>query len=270
MSDQLAGFEGRVPRFYDEGLGPVLFTDFADQIAGRVAAYTPMHVLETAAGTGIVTRRLRDLLPAAAHLTASDLNSPMLDVARTKFRPGELVEFKPADAIALPFPAGAFDAVVCQFGFMFFPDKVKSYREVHRVLADGGRYVFSVWDAEQHNPHVRVTHEIAQGFLPVGTPKIYEAAFGQYQIDPIKEALITAAFGDIRISVVNIEKAIPDTAAFARALIYANVVINQVQAHSSVALDRVVDALTEALSREFGASPTRIPLQAIVFEARRR
>ncbi len=124
MSDQLAGFEGRVPRFYDEGLGPVLFTDFADQIAGRVAAYTPMHVLETAAGTGIVTRRLRDLLPAAAHLTASDLNSPMLDVARTKFRPGELVEFKPADAIALPFPAGAFDAVVCQFGFMFFPDKV--------------------------------------------------------------------------------------------------------------------------------------------------
>jgi SAM-dependent methyltransferase len=77
-------------------------------------------VLETGAGTGIVTRRLRDLLPATAWLIATDLNPPMLDIARKKFRADEPIEFEHADAMALPFADGSFDAVVCQFGVMFF------------------------------------------------------------------------------------------------------------------------------------------------------
>ena len=90
--------------------------------------------------------------PADAHLTATDLNPPMLEVAREKFRKGEQVEFQPADAMALPFADGGFDAVVCQFGVMFYPDKDKSYREVHRVLVAGGHYLFSVWDLHSYNP----------------------------------------------------------------------------------------------------------------------
>ena len=123
---------------------PIVFVDFATDIAHRAAAWSPARVLETAAGTGVVTRQLRDLLPASAHLTATDLNPPMLEIARAKFRPDEQVDFRPADATALPFPDGNFDAVVCQFGVMFFPDKDKSYREIHRVLAPGGRYLFNV------------------------------------------------------------------------------------------------------------------------------
>jgi SAM-dependent methyltransferase len=74
------------------------------------------------------------------------------EIARAKFRPGDQVEFQPADATALPFADGSFDAVVCQFGVMFFPDKDKSYREVFRVLAPTGRYLFNVWDSHRHNP----------------------------------------------------------------------------------------------------------------------
>src|SRR5690349_15241692 len=102
MSDQSASFIGSVPENYDRGLGPVLFTDFADDMARRAAASAPRRVLETCAGTGIVTRRLRDLLPANAKLVATDLNPPMLDMARSKFRPDEAVEFQPADATGLP------------------------------------------------------------------------------------------------------------------------------------------------------------------------
>ena len=123
MSSDAASFIGNIPEHYDSGLGPMIFVDYATDIARRAAACSPARVLETAAGTGIVTRQLRDFLPPGVHVTATDLNAPMLEVARTKFRPGEEVDFRPADAAALPFSDGAFDAVVCQFGVMFFPQK---------------------------------------------------------------------------------------------------------------------------------------------------
>ena len=107
-------------------MGPVIFADFADDMARRAAAAAPTNVLELAAGTGtgIVSRRLRDLLPPTARLT--DLNPPMLEVARAKFKPSEAVEFRPAEATSLPFGDAASDLVVCKFGVMFFPDKAKS------------------------------------------------------------------------------------------------------------------------------------------------
>ena len=114
-------FTGAIPEYYERALGPVIFADFADDIAHRAAASSPERVLETAAGTGIVTRHLRNLLPTGSWLTATDLNEAMLDIARAKFRPGEEVTFMPVDATELPFRQGAFDAVVCQYGVMFFP-----------------------------------------------------------------------------------------------------------------------------------------------------
>lgn len=138
MSDNQSAFVGSIPEHYDRNLGPIIFTDYAADIARRAAGGKPATVLETAAGTGIVTRALRDHLAAGIRLTATDLNEPMLDVARTKFRPGEQVEFQQADAMALPFADGSFDAVVCQFGVMFFPDKDQSYRD-SLSGADAGR-----------------------------------------------------------------------------------------------------------------------------------
>jgi SAM-dependent methyltransferase len=268
MSDNAAGFVGNIPEEYDRGLGPMIFVDYAADIARRVAASRPMRVLETAAGTGIVTRRLRDLLPEDAHLTATDLNPPMLTVARGKFRPGERIEFRPADATALPFPDGAFDAVVCQFGVMFFPDKDASFREARRVLAPGGRYVFSVWDAHKYNPFGRIAHEVAASFFPSDPPGFYAVPFGYHRIDPIKEALLGAGFGDIRIDVVRLEKDIPSAAAFARGIVYGNPLIEQVRARGGEP-DRVVEAVAGVLRREFGPDPGRMPLQAIVVEAAR-
>ena len=122
-----------MPLFYDQGLGPVYFADFAEDIARRAAAAAPLQVLEVAAGTGIVSRRLRDFLRAEAHLVVTDLNSAMLDVARAKFGPEEGVDFQPANALSLPFRDEGFDALICQFGVMFFPDKEKACREAYRV-----------------------------------------------------------------------------------------------------------------------------------------
>ncbi len=269
MTSNDADFIGSIPEHYDRGLGPMIFVDYAADIARRAAAGSPARVLETAAGTGIVTRALRDLLPAGARLTATDLNPPMLEIAGAKFRPGEAVAFQPADAMALPFADASFDAVVCQFGVMFFPDKDRSYREVHRVLAPGGRTLFSVWDAHRYNPFARIAQEISARFFPADPPQFYNVPFSYHRIDPIKESLIAAGFADINAAVVRVEKEIPDASVFARGLVYGNPVIDQIRARGGVEPERIVDALVQELHREFGRDPGRMPLQAIVFSARK-
>jgi len=269
MSDRASAFVGSIPTFYDEGLGPVFFAEFADDIARRVAAAAPARVLELAAGTGIVTRRLRDLLPAHTEITATDLNPPMLEVARGKFRPGEQIALQPADATALPFPDGGFDAVVCQFGLMFFPDKDQAYREAHRALAQGGRYIFSVWDSHRYNPIGGLINETLGKFFPENPPQFYDVPFSAHRIDPIRDGLSAAGFTELRIAVLSLDTVIPDVGAYARALVFGNPLVEQIRTRGGIDPERVVAALAEALPREFGANPTRMPLQAIVFEARR-
>jgi len=270
MSNDAAGFIGSIPQHYEQGLGPLIFVDYAADIARRVAAGNPARVLETAAGTGIVTRKLRDTLPARAHLMATDLNPPMLEVARAKFRTGEQVEFQPADAMALPFADASFDAVVCQFGVMFFPDKAKSCSEVYRVLAPGGRFVFSVWDSHRYNPFGRIAYDVPARYFLADPPPFYQVPFSCHQIDPIKELLIVAGFSDINVAVVEFQKDIPDASVFARGLIYGNPMIDQVRARGGVEPEVIVDALVQALRREFGADPGRMPLQAMLFSATKR
>jgi ubiquinone/menaquinone biosynthesis C-methylase UbiE len=259
MSSDAAGFIGDIPTEYHRCLGPMIFADYAADMAQRVVDCCPTRVLEIAAGTGIATRHLRDLLPADARLTATDLYPPMLEVARAKFRPGERVELQPANATALPFPDGSFDTVVCQFGVMFFPDQDKSYREARRVLASGGRYLFSVWDSHRYNPFGRLAHETAASFFPADPPPFYSVPFSCHRIDPIKEALIAAGFRDITVAVVGREKEIPSAATFARGMVHGNPLVDQIRARGSVAPDRVVDALTQALHGEFGADPPSRP-----------
>lgn len=270
MSSDAAGFTGEIPQHYDQGLGPIIFAEYAADIARRAAAGRPARVLETAAGTGIVTRQLRDALPDGTQLTATDLNPPMLDLARSKFRRGEQVSFQPADATALPFADQAFEAMVCQFGLMFFPDKAKSFFEASRVLVPGGRYLLSVWDSHRYNSFGRIAHEVAARFFPDDPPQFYSVPFCCHQIDPTKEMLIAAGFGDVEIDVIRQERELPDVAHFARAAVFGNPLIDQIRSRGGVDPDRVVDALEREYRREFGAGPGRMSIQAIGFSAVRR
>ncbi len=142
----------------------------------------------------------------------------MLEIARQKFRAGEKVEFRPADATALPFDDGAFDTLVCQFGVMFFPDKDKAYREANRVLTSGGRYYFNVWDSFEFNPFARISHETIGSFFKQDAPIFYTVPFGYHRIDAIKASLAAAEFEDIAVHVLKIDKTIPKARQFAAGL----------------------------------------------------
>jgi ubiquinone/menaquinone biosynthesis C-methylase UbiE len=134
MTQTHAQFLGSIPEHYDRHLGPVIFEPYAADLAVRVSTSGAESVLEIACGTGILTQQLRARLPRAARLVATDLNEPMIDHARSKLGSLEAIEWRQADAAALSFESGAFQALACQFGFMFVPDKDAAFREARRVL----------------------------------------------------------------------------------------------------------------------------------------
>ena len=271
MFDQAARFVGDdIPANYENGLGPHLFADYASDLAQRAAAARPRRVLEIAAGTGIATRLLRDALPDAASLVASDLSPAMLKVARRKFGVAEQVEFEKADATALPFADAAFDAVVCQFGVMFFPDKDRAYREVFRVLAGGGRYHFNVWDSFDFNPFARITHETVGRFFPNDAPTFFTVPYGYHRIDPVKVSLIAAGFEDISAHVIRIRKTVAQARSLALGLIQGTPIIDEIRARRGAHPAAVTAAVCEALQHEIGGDRGCVTSQAIVFGARKQ
>jgi SAM-dependent methyltransferase len=229
-----------------------------------------MRVLETAAGTGIVTRLLRDLLPAEAHLTATDLNPPMLAVARRKFRADESVEFREASAVALPFPDGIFDALACQFGVMFFPDKDAGFREARRVLARGGG-MCSVFGTRTHTTTsggslTRWRPPFSRPIRPVSTP-CRSATTELSRSRRLCWRQVTAT--SVSTSSGWRRPSLASAAAFARGIVFGNPLVEQIRARGGEP-ERVVEAVIAAFQREFGPDPGRMPLQAIIFEAVRR
>lgn len=150
VSDVDRLFTGSIPQLYDEYMVPLIFEPYASDLASRVAMLRPSSILEIAAGTGVVTRHLTNVLPPEVRIVATDLNQAMIDRA-TSVGTSREVEWNQADAIQLPFPDETFDVVVCQFGAMFFPEKPKAFSEARRVLRSGGTFIFNVWDGIEHN-----------------------------------------------------------------------------------------------------------------------
>jgi SAM-dependent methyltransferase len=194
-------FTGSVPALYDRCLGPMLFEPYARDIAARAAALRPVRLLETAAGTGIVTAALADALPDA-EIVATDLNQAMLDVAAARGLPAR-VRLRAADAQALPFADGGFDLIVCQFGAMFFPDRIGAYREARRVLRPGARFLFNVWDSLERNPVSALLGDTVAGFFPHDPPGFYRRIpYGYHDVARIEAELRAAGFADIAIETV--------------------------------------------------------------------
>jgi SAM-dependent methyltransferase len=180
MTDPNARFVGSIPENYDRYLGPVLFEPSARDLVARLRVGEGARVLELACGTGIVTRRLRETMPASARLTATDLSEPMLLIAKRRLEGASGVEWRQADACALPFPPASFDAVVCQYGLMFVPDKPAAFREARRVLVPGGQFLFNTWDAIDRNAFARIAAATLREQVPVDTPTFYDVPFSMH------------------------------------------------------------------------------------------
>jgi SAM-dependent methyltransferase len=267
MRDDPARFVGSIPDYYDRGMGPVMFALPADFVAARVASFEPSRVLETAAGTGIVTRRMRDLLPAGAAIVATDLNPAMLDRAARKFQPGETVGAQAGrrDRASLRRRVIRRNGLPVRRDVL--PRQGEGLSRARRVLKPGGRYVFSVWDTVDHNPFARILSGAVSAAFHADPPQFLRVSFGYAAIDPIKASVLAAGFAGLRVDVVRAEGAIADFDAFAAGMVRGSPLVDQIQSRG-VDPEKLVGVVAETLRQEFGATGAT-PLQFIVFEAQR-
>ena len=203
MSASERVFGGSIAEIYDAYIVPLNFEGYAADMARRVANARPRDVLETAAGTGALTRALASLLSSQAHYAVTDLNEPMLQRAAQRQGKDPRISWRQADAISLPFDDDNFDVVCCQFGAMFFPDRVAAYREARRVLRVAGQFHFSVWDHIRHNDFAREVTEVTSGVFPSDPPLfLARTPHGYYEIERIEADLREAGFSEVSIDTV--------------------------------------------------------------------
>ncbi len=262
-------FAGSIPALYNRYLGKLIFEPYAADLAARVAAGPAARVLETAAGTGILTRALHRVLPGAAEIVATDLNQPMLVFAASQSG-AERVQWQRADALSLPFPDHSFDVVACQFGAMFFPDKVAGYREARRVLRPGGRFVFSVWDRIEENEFTDVLTEAVAALFPGDPPRfLARTPHGYHDSEKIRAELAAAGFSRIDIETVARRSRAASPRDPAIGFCQGTPLRNEIEARDPSRLAEATDAATAALASRFGAGPIDGKIQALVITAAR-
>jgi ubiquinone/menaquinone biosynthesis C-methylase UbiE len=263
-------FSGSIPEVYERFLVPLLFEPYAADLANRVAASGATEVLETAAGTGALTRALAARLPPTARIVATDLNAPMLEQAQARNPGGGRVRWQQADALALPFADGSFDAVACQFGAMFFPDKVQGYREARRVLRPEGRFFFNVWDRIDANAFAQAVTDALAEVFPDDPPRfLARTPHGHADAQRIRADLEAADFREIAIEVVEAVSRAPSARDAAVAYCQGTPLRAEIEARGASRLEEATHHAAEALARRFGAGPVEGPIRALVVAAAR-
>jgi len=248
MKDQELRFSGSVPASYDRLMVPLIFRPYAEELARRASEFRPQRILETAAGTGAVTQALHEALPDA-EIAATDLNQPMLDIAAGRLG-SDKVRLVAADAQDLPFEDGSFDLVVCQFGAMFFPDRVRAHSEARRVLRGGGHYLLAIWDRIENCPLSDIAQRTLIELFPDDPPLFMRE--GPYcYADPgmIERDLRAAGFADVRVDTVEKRSRAPSARDAAAALCQGTPMSVELQERAPGSLERV----SEVLERKFQA-----------------
>ena len=260
-SDKL--FAGSIPELYERHLVPLIFEPYAADLARRLGRMSLSHVLEIAAGTGVVTRFMTAALPDTVSIVATDLNQPMLDHASSigTRRP---VEWRQADAMSLPFPDATFDAVVCQFGVMFLPDRPRANAEARRVLKPGGTFLFNVWDRIEENEFADTVTEALRTIFPTDPPRfLARTPHGYFERDALLRDLRQGGFTALpEIDTVAARSRALSAEIPAIAYCQGTPLRNEIENREPSLLARVTDMVAEAIGERFGRGRVDGKIQA--------
>jgi ubiquinone/menaquinone biosynthesis C-methylase UbiE len=258
-------FVGSIPKLYEEYLVPMIFESYARDLVDRVATRSLTKVLEIAAGTGVVTRKLAIKLPDSVDIVATDLNQPMLTIA-TEIGTQRPVQWRQADAMQLPFDDSTFDAVVCQFGVMFFPDKSKAFAEARRVLRPDGAFIFNVWDRIEENEFTHTISMALDTLFPTDPPRFMQRVpHGYYDLDAIMRDLKMGGFKALpKFATIAARSKAASPRIPATAFCQGTPLRNEIEARGSSLLDKATDIATAAIAKRFGSGAVEGKIQAHV------
>ena len=262
-----AAFAGTVPANYEKYLGPILFEPYALDMVERLKSRKLKNVLELACGTGRVTAHLVNLLAEGGKLIATDINGDMISVAKEKVSSNK-IEWQVADAQQLLFDDESFDHIICQYGVMFFPDKLKAFKEALRVLQQEGMYIFNTWDEMEFNPRTTIIRSIMEEMFITDAPDfLKKGPYSFYNKNEIKNLLQEAGFKNIEIETVKKTSSYNDEDEFINGFIEGSPL-------SAFVKDKPEDVKTElkkrvrnALKEQDKYYGKQVPLQALVCTA---
>lgn len=268
MSENDKEFTGGIPQLYERYMVPLIFEEYAADMASRVSQTKPGAVLEIAAGTGVVTRALAPLLEEGTKYVATDLNQDMLDHASSIQGSDSSVSWKLADALNLPFEDGAFDVVVCQFGVMFFPDRIAGYAEAKRVLKPGGKLIFNVWGAIEHNDFAKVVTEAVGEIFPDNPPLfLARTPHGYFDFDQICSDLQTAGISEVNIDTLTFASSAANPTDPAIAFCQGTPLTNEILSNDPTMLEHATEQASKAIASKYGDGPVSGNIQAHIITA---
>ncbi|MDB5596118.1 MAG: type 11 methyltransferase [Hyphomicrobiales bacterium] len=269
MTEMDKSFTGSIPALYEKYLVPLFFAPYAADLALRVADLTHGRLLEEAAGSGAVTRALARTLPDSVEIVATDLNQPMLDLAKSTLQ-GRSIVWRQADACALPFEDNAFDVIVCQFGVMFFPDKLKAFRESRRVLKPSGMFLFNVWDGIGENDFAFVVNETMADLFPQDPPRFFaRVPHAYHDTGEIKATLAAGGFDRVEVEAVERRSRAASPLDAAIGLCQGTPLRNEIESRDPERLEEATVTTAAALSARFGAGAIEGKMRALVVTATR-
>ena len=271
MSTTDKNFAGSIPEIYDRLLVPLIFQTYARDLAELIARERPGEVLETAAGTGVLTQAIVSRLPTQTRIFSTDLNQPMLDHAGTKPISRDRVTWQQADALALPFEHERFDVVTCQFGVMFFPDKAKAFAEARRVLKPGGVFIFNAWDRIEENEFADVVTTAVAALFPPDPPRfLARTPHGYHDLDTIRRDLANGGFAAApRIDTVTARSRAASPRMPAVAYCQGTPLRNEIEARNASRLGEATEIAADAVARRFGRDAVDGKIQAHIVTVER-
>lgn len=269
MASEDEAFSGSIPRAYAEHLVPLLFEPYAADLAARLGARRPARVLEVAAGTGVVTRALARAFDGSASIVATDLNQAMLDEAAAAGTP-QGVQWRQADAAALPFGDGSFDAVVCQFGAMFFPDRGRAFAEARRVLRPGGILLFNVWDRLAENEIAEAVSHAVERIFPDDPPRfLSRTPYGYFDPAEIARDVRAGGFDAPRLETVAARSRAASAHSPAIGYVQGTPLRGEIESRRPGSVEDATRTAAAEIERRFGQGPIDAKIQAhVVFVGR--
>lgn len=270
MTERDKDFVGSIPEIYDAYLVPLIFETYARDLAERVGVLDPASVLETAAGSGVVARALASKLSSEAVYTVTDLNQPMLDHAASQQATDSRITWRQADAMALPFDDESFEVVVCQFGVMFYPDRIAGYSEAYRVLKPGGTLIFNVWDRIETNEFANVVTAAVATVFPDDPPQFLpRTPHGYHEENLIREELGEAGFADLSYDSLDAIGSAPSPRHPAVAYCQGTPLRNEIEERDVSLLDHVTECAADAISDRFGTGAVVAKIRGHIVSALR-